>query len=225
RGRGRAAGSPGAHARMTFLWPELLWLLAVVPVLIGIYIVLLRRKKQQMMRYSGLGMVRDAMGAAQKFRRHVPPLVFLLALIALIVAVSRPHATLTLPSQYETIILAMDVSGSMRATDVQPSRIVAAQNAARAFVADQPTSARIGVVSFAATASVVQPPTRNREDILAAIDRFQLQRATGEVGPTFVPLKTTFPNVEFDLRASNPRDNSRGTPLDKAGTSDKNAAG
>ena len=163
---------------MTFLWPELLWLLAVVPVLIGIYIVLLRRTKQQMMRYAGLGMVRDAMGAAQKFRRHVPPLLFLLALIALIVAVSRPHATLTLPSQYETIILAMDVSGSMRATDVQPSRIVAAQNAARAFVADQPTSARIGVVSFAATASVVQPPTRNREDILAAIDRFQLQRGT-----------------------------------------------
>ncbi len=93
---------------MTFLWPELLWLLGVVPVLIGIYILLLRRKKQQMMRYAGLGMVRDAMGVAQKFRRHVPPLVFLLALTALIVAVARPHATLTLPSQYETIILAMD---------------------------------------------------------------------------------------------------------------------
>jgi len=202
---------------MTFLWPELLWLLAVVPALIGIYILLLRRKKRQMMRYAGLGLVRDAMGAAQKFRRHVPPLVFLLALIALIVAIARPHATLTLPSQYETIILAMDVSGSMRATDVQPSRIVAAQNAARAFIADQPSSARIGVVSFAATASVVQPPTRNREDILAAIDRFQLQRGTAVGSGILVALKIIFPDVDIDLRSSNPRDEGRGVPLDKAG--------
>ena len=175
------------------------------------------------MRYAGLGLVRDAMGAAQKFRRHVPPLLFLLALIALIVAVARPHATLTLPSQYETIILAMDVSGSMRATDVKPSRIVAAQNAARAFVADQPTSARIGVVSFAATASVVQPPTRNRDDILAAIDRFQLQRGTAVGSGILVSLKTIFPDVEFDLRGSNPRDDPRGVPLDKAGASGKAA--
>ena len=202
---------------MTFLWPELLWLLAAVPVLIGIYILLLRRKRKQVMRYAGLGLVRDAMGAAQRFRRHVPPLVFLLALIALIVAVARPHATLTLPSQYETIILAMDVSGSMRATDVQPSRIVAAQNAARAFIADQPSSARIGVVSFAATASVVQPPTRNREDILAAIDRFQLQRGTAVGSGILVSLKMIFPDVEIDLRASNPRNDARGVPLDKAG--------
>src|SRR5205814_1417137 len=189
---------------------------------------LLRRKKQQMMRYAGLGMVRDAMGAAQKFRRHVPPLVFLLALIALIVAVARPHATLTLPSQYETIILALDVSGSMRATDVKSSRIVAAQNAARAFVADQPTSARIGVVSFAATASVVQPPTRNREDILAAIDRFQLQRGTAVGSGILVSLKIIFPDIEFDLRASNPRpsagrDTGRGISLDQVPKSDKPA--
>jgi Ca-activated chloride channel family protein len=202
---------------MTFLWPELLWLLAAVPVLIGTYVLLLRRKKKQAMRYAGLGLVRDAMGAAQKFRRHVPPLVFLLALIVLVVAVARPHAMLTLPSQYETIILAMDVSGSMRATDVQPSRIVAAQNAARAFVADQPASARIGVVSFAATASVVQPPTRNREDILAAIDRFQLQRGTAVGSGILVSLKMIFPDVDIDLRASNPRDDARGAPLGKAG--------
>jgi Ca-activated chloride channel family protein len=206
---------------MTFVWPELLWLLAVIPALIGVYVLLLRRKRKQMMRYAGLGMVRDAMGTAQQFRRHVPPLVFLLALIALIVAVARPHAMLTLPSQYETIILAMDVSGSMRATDVQPSRIVAAQNAARAFVADQPTSARIGVVSFAATASVVQPPTRNREDILAAIDRFQLQRGTAVGSGILVALKMIFPDVDIDLRSSNPRDDARGVPLDKAGAPGK----
>ena len=208
---------------MTFLWPELLWLLVAVPALIGLYVLLLRRKKKQALRYASLGMVRDAMGAGQRFRRHVPPLVFLLALIVLIVAIARPTATITLPSQHETIILAMDVSGSMRAADVEPNRIGAAQAAARAFVADQPASARIGVVSFAATASVVQPPTRNREDILAAIDRFQLQRGTAVGSGILVSLKTIFPDVEFDLRGSNPRDDPRGVPLDKAGTSGKAA--
>ena len=208
---------------MTFLWPELLWLLVAVPALIGLYVLLLRRKKKQVLRYASLGMVRDAMGAGQRFRRHVPPLVFLLALIVLIVAIARPTATITLPSQHETIILAMDVSGSMRAADVEPNRIGAAQAAARAFVADQPASARIGVVSFAATASVVQPPTRNREDILAAIDRFQLQRGTAVGSGILVSLKTIFPDVEFDLRGSNPRDDPRGVPLDKAGASGKAA--
>jgi Ca-activated chloride channel family protein len=206
---------------MTFLWPELLWLLLAVPALIGVYLMLLRLKKKQVLRYASLGLVRDAMGAAQRFRRHIPPLLFLLALITLIVAIARPSATITLPLQYETIILAMDVSGSMRATDVQPNRLGAAQAAARAFVGDQPASARIGVVSFAATASVVQPPTRSREDILAAIDRFQLQRGTAVGSGILVSLKTIFPDVEFDLRASNPREDSRGVPLDKAGASGK----
>jgi Ca-activated chloride channel family protein len=208
---------------VTFLWPELLWLLLAIPALIGLYILLLRRKKKQVLRYASLGMVRDAMGAGQRFRRHIPALLFLLALTALIIAVARPTATLTLPSQHETIILAMDVSGSMRAADVEPNRIGAAQAAARAFVGDQPASARIGVVSFAATASVVQPPTRNRDDILAAIDRFQLQRGTAVGSGILVSLKTIFPDVEFDLRGSNPRDDPRGVPLDKAGASGKTA--
>jgi Ca-activated chloride channel homolog len=208
---------------MTFLWPELLWLLLVVPALIGIYVVLLRRKKKQALRYASLGLVRDAIGVAQRLRRHLPPVLFLLALITLIVAIARPSAPITLPSQYETIILAMDVSGSMRATDVKPNRIGAAQAAARAFVADQPASARIGVVSFAASASVVQPPTRNRDDILAAIDRFQLQRGTAIGSGILVSLKTIFPDVEFDLRASNPRGDPRGVPLDDAVTPGKAA--
>ena len=208
---------------MAFLWPEFLWLLLAVPALIGLYFLLLRRKKKQALRYASLAMVRDAMSAGQRFRRHVPALLFLLALTALVVAVARPTATLTLPSQHEIIILAMDVSGSMRAADVEPNRLGAAQAAARAFVADQPASARIGVVSFAATASVVQPPTRNRDDILAAIDRFQLQRGTAVGSGILVSLKTIFPDVEFDLRGSNPRDDPRGVPLDKAGASGKAA--
>jgi Ca-activated chloride channel family protein len=209
---------------MSFLWPELLWLLLAVPALIGMYFLLLRREKGRLRRYASLTMIRDAIGAGQGFRRHLPPLLFLLALVVLLVAIARPTATVTLPSQHDTIILAMDVSGSMRATDVAPSRIVAAQNAARAFVADQPASARIGVVSFAATASVVQPPTRNHEDILAAIDRFQLQRGTAIGSGILVALKTIFPEVEVDLRASNAREAGRGGPLDRAGEPGEPAA-
>ena len=90
------------------------------------------------------------MGIGQRIRRHVPPLLFFIALAAMIVAIARPQATITLPTQHETVILAMDISGSMRATDVEPNRLVAAQNAAKQFVAEQPENVRIGVVSFAA---------------------------------------------------------------------------
>ncbi len=144
-----------------------------------------------------------------------------LALTLMIVAIARPTAVVTLPSQHETVILAMDVSGSMRATDVKPSRIVAAQEAASAFVAEQPKTTRIGVVSFAATASVVQSPTHSREDILAAIDRFQLQRGTAVGSGILVSLKMIFPDAEFDLRSSNPRRDaaraSRSTRARRAG--------
>ena len=190
---------------MTFVWPQLLWLLLAVPLLAALYALQLRRKRRSALRYASLSLVTDAMGAAGRARRHVPPALFLLALTLMLVAVARPQAVVTLPSAHETVILAMDVSGSMRAADVKPSRIVAAQEAARAFVADQPKTTRIGVVSFAATASVVQAPTHNREDILGAIDRFQLQRGTAIGSGILVSLKTIFPDAEFDLRAWNPR--------------------
>jgi Ca-activated chloride channel family protein len=172
--------------------------------------------------------MKEAMGASHRFRRHIPPLLFLAALAVMIAAVARPAAVITLPSQHETVILAMDTSGSMRATDVEPSRIAAAQAAARAFVADQPRHTRIGVVAFAGTASVVQAPTQNRDDILAAIDRFQLQRATAIGSGILVSLKTIFPDAEFDLRSWNPRadslrDSGRSILPDLAGDPKKQA--
>jgi Ca-activated chloride channel family protein len=204
---------------MTFAWPQMLWLTLAIPVVIVAYLLLLRRKKKLALRYASLSMVQEAMGATRKFRRHIPPLIFLLALISMIVAVARPAAVVTLPYQYETVILAIDASGSMRAADVAPTRIAAAQAAARSFVADQPRSTRLAVVSFAATASVVQPPTLNREDILAALDRIQLQRGTAIGSGILVSLKIIFPDLEFDLRSSNPRpggarEAARGNPID-----------
>jgi Ca-activated chloride channel homolog len=209
---------------MKFLWPEMLWLLLIVPALVAAYFFLLRRKKEAALKYASLSIVKEAMGAGQRFRRHIPPLLFLLALIAMILAIARPAAVVTLPSQHRTIILAMDVSGSMRATDVKPNRISAAQAAAKAFVAEQPSNVRIGVVSFAGTAALVQPPTQNREDIFAAIDRFQLQRATAIGSGIIVSLATIFPDAGIDVSSLIYGGNApRGVPLDQARKTEKPA--
>src|SRR5688500_10691836 len=184
---------------MTFQWPELLWLMLAVPALVAAYVMLLRKRKKLALQYASLSLVRDSVGMG--LRRHVPPALLLLALALMIAATARPNAVLTLPSQHETVILAMDVSGSMRATDVQPTRLAAAQAAAKAFVADQPENVRIGVVAFAGTATVAQAPTRNHEDVIAAIDRFQLQRATAIGSAIVVSLATLFPDAGIDLAA------------------------
>ncbi|HZW75063.1 MAG TPA: VWA domain-containing protein [Caldimonas sp.] len=183
---------------MTFQWPEFLWLLAALPALAALYFYLLRRKKKFALRYSNLPLVREAMHGAS-WRRHVPPVLLGLALALLIVAMARPSAVMTLPSQHETVILAMDVSGSMRASDVEPNRLAAAQTAAKAFIGDQPDHVRIGIVAFAGTATVAQAPTRNKEDLYAAIDRFQLQRGTAIGSGIVISLATIFPEAGIDL--------------------------
>jgi Ca-activated chloride channel homolog len=189
---------------MTFLWPEMLWLLAAVPALVALYILILRRKRKLAVRYASLSLVKDAL-AGQSFRRHVPPLLFLGAITAMLVAVARPAAVITLPSQHETVILAIDVSGSMKATDVEPSRLGAAQAAAKTFIAEQPRTTRVGVVSFAGTAALVQPPTRNRDELVSAVERLQLQRATAVGSGLLVSLQALFPDMELDLAGENPR--------------------
>ena len=185
---------------MNFLWPQYLWLLLVVPALVAVYVVLLRRKKAAV-RYANVSLVKAALGPAQRFRRHVPPLLFLLAITAALVAAARPSALVTLPSDARTLILAIDVSLSMRATDVEPTRMVAAQTAAKAFVQELPRDIKAGVVTFAGTASVVQPPTLDREELAAAIDRFQLQRHTAIGSGIIVSLATLFPDEDFDLQS------------------------
>src|SRR3954465_7864192 len=133
---------------MTFQWPEFLWLLAGLPLLVPLYVYLLRRRKKFPLRYSRLALLKTAR-AGSTWRRHVPPAILLVALGALIVAVARPNAVMTLPSQHETVILAMDVSGSMRATDVEPNRLVAAQNAAKTFIGQQRPNQRSGFQGIA----------------------------------------------------------------------------
>ena len=184
---------------MNFQWQELLWLLLVVPALVLLYLWLLHRRKKTAVRFASVALVKQALGKGPGWRRHVPPVLMLLAVTTLLLATARPMAVLKLPSNQETIILAMDVSGSMRAADVQPNRLVASQEAAKAFVSGLPRSVRIGVVSFAGTAAVVQAPTFSREDVVAAIDRFQLQRGTAIGSGIVLSLATLFPDEGIDL--------------------------
>jgi Ca-activated chloride channel family protein len=133
-----------------------------------------------------------------RWRRHLAPALLLGALTMLIIAAARPSATLVLPSQQQTIILAVDVSGSMQAPDVAPNRISASQAAAKAFAARLPRNVRIGVVAYADSAQLVQPPTTQRDAVLTAIDRFQLQQGTAIGSGILVALGAIFPDQDID---------------------------
>jgi Ca-activated chloride channel family protein len=200
---------------MTFLWPNVLWLLAAVPGVVAAYLYVVGRRQRSAARYASLAIVREAAARVPASRRHIPPILFLLALIAMIVAAARPAAVLSLPAAHETVMLAMDVSGSMRAADVKPNRLAAAQAAARAFIDEQPRNTRVGVVAFAATALVVQHPTLNREEARVAIDRLQLQRGTAVGSAIVVALAALFPDEGITLESVRPENRRRrAAPID-----------
>ncbi len=164
---------------MTLLAPSMLWSLLAVPVLVLAYILLQRRRKKYAVRLGSLLLLKQALKRGPGWQRHIPPLLLLLALTTLMIALARPVTFVTLPTREGTVILLMDVSGSMQATDIEPSRLEASKAAARAFVDKQPDGVRIGVVSFSDNASIVQAPTTDRNDVLTAINRLRQQRATG----------------------------------------------
>ncbi len=200
---------------MNFIWPDLLWSLLLLPLLVMLYLWLLRKRRRSPVRLASLAVAKAALGKGPGWRRHVPPLLLLLAIGTLLVAIARPMAVMTLPLSQRTIILAMDVSGSMRAADVLPSRMVAAQEAAKAFVTALPREVRVGVVSFAGTAAVVQAPTTSREDIIAAIDRFQLQRGTATGSGIILSLATLFPDAGIEIQQATGQRNMPSSPLDE----------
>lgn len=191
---------------MTFLWPQMLWLLLLIPALTAAYFYLLRRKKLAALRHANLPLVKLAVGRGATWRRHLPPLLMLLALTTLIVAVARPESQIALASQRGTILLAMDVSGSMRAADIEPSRLEASRVAARAFIELQPRNIAIGITAFAGTAFLVQPPTLDRDDLVATVDRLELQRGTAVGSGILVSLQAIFPEEGFDFGRPGARD-------------------
>jgi Ca-activated chloride channel homolog len=184
---------------MSFIWPGLLWALLLLPLLAALYWWLLKRRRRSSVRLASLAVAKEALGQGPGWRRHVPPMLMALALGALLFSLARPTATIKLPLSQRTIMLAMDVSGSMRAEDVKPNRLVASQEAAKAFITALPRDVKVGIVSFAGTAAVVQAPTTSRDDLIAAIDRFQLQRGTATGSGIVLSLATLFPEDGIEI--------------------------
>jgi Ca-activated chloride channel homolog len=182
---------------MNFLWPQNLWLLLALPLLPALYLWLLRRPGKPALRMSSLGIARQALGP--QWRRHVPPALFGLALAVLLLSLARPVARLTLPWSSSTIMLAIDVSLSMRVRDVKPTRMVAAQEAARAFLHELPPNIQVGIVTFAGSAQVAQQATIDRPSLIAAIDAIQMQMGTAIGSGIVVCLAELFPDHGIDL--------------------------
>lgn len=181
---------------MEFYWPTALWSLLSIPVLVGLYLLEQRRRRRYALRYASLTLVREALGKGPGARRHIPPALVGSALALMLAGLARPYAVVQVPSQEGTVILAIDVSGSMRATDVLPDRMEAAKAAAKTFVQKQGENVRIGVVSFTGDASVVQAPTEDKESVIAAIDRLQPQRATAIGRGILISLDAIFSSSE-----------------------------
>jgi Ca-activated chloride channel family protein len=163
---------------MDLLWPGFLALLGLIPLLLIAYIVMLRRRRRYAVRYSSLSLVREALAGQSRWRRHLPFALFLLGLTSLIIALVRPVAIVSVPTSQTAIVLTMDVSRSMRAIDIQPSRIEAAKAAALSFIQGQKASTQIGLVAFAGFAEMVHPPTRDQEALETAIESLTLGRGT-----------------------------------------------
>jgi Ca-activated chloride channel family protein len=188
---------------MAFLWPEMLFLILVLPVLAAIYLRLRYRKDASDFSRPNLVVVKETHFLGGKGRR-IPPLLFLMSLTCLITAIARPTLSIPIASKYKTVVLAIDSSISMRSDGLSPSRIDAARTVARDFLREQPRRTRIGVVSFAANASVEQTPTSDRKAILDALDAFPLQHGTAIGSGILLSLKMIFPGREFILDSSDP---------------------
>lgn len=163
---------------MSFIWPIMLLSLLLVPLLIMLYLRQQQRRQRLVARYGSLGLIQGTGGRQAGWRRHLPPALFLAGLIILLIAMARPQTVVSLPRQEGTVILAFDISGSMAAGDLQPSRMEAAKVAAQAFVQRQPRTIQIGLVAFSDGGFAVQAPTNDQEAILATINRLTPQRGT-----------------------------------------------
>ena len=163
---------------MGFLWPSLLLLLIFIPLLIMLYVWVLRRRARQALRYSSLSLIRAARPGRSRWRRHLPFVLFVLALSSLTLALARPVTSATVPSSRATIMLALDVSLSMCASDIPPNRLTVAQGAAESFIRNQARGTQIGIVAFAGFAELVMPPTTDRDALLDAVRNLTAARRT-----------------------------------------------
>jgi Ca-activated chloride channel family protein len=184
---------------MNMLWPGFLYLLIIIPLIVAAYIWQLRRRKRFAIRYSSLSLIREAMSHQSWLRKHLPFILFLLALTSLVLAMTRPMASVTVPSNNATIIMAIDVSRSMCSTDIEPNRLEAAKDAAKMFVKNHKDGRKIGIVAFAGFAELIQPPTMDQAALLNAIENLTTARRTA-IGSAI--LRSLDAIAELDERVS-----------------------
>jgi len=208
---------PVRRSDMSFLLPQALFALLLVPLLLAVYIWMQRRRRRYALRYASVSLVREAVGRGPGIRRHIPPALFLLAVVAMGLAFARPEVTMPVEQDTGTVILSVDVSGSMQATDVAPDRMEATKEALRRFVQEQPSGVEVGLVTFSDSASLVQPPTTDKNQVLRAIDRLQPQAGTNIGGGLQVALDT------IARAADAPRTTPTATPTPVPGSTAGNA--
>ena len=163
---------------MSFQWVGSLFLLVLIPLFVAFYVWLLRRRRRYTVRFSSLALVREAASHQSRWRRHLPFAIFMLALASLVVAMARPTATVSVPSNKATVIMAIDVSRSMCSNDIKPNRLEAAKTAAKSFIHSKIKGRQIGIVAFAGFAELIQPSTDNVRLLDAAIDSLAPARRT-----------------------------------------------
>ncbi len=175
---------------MSFIWSSLLYLLLIVPLLLWLYFRAQKMRRGFAARYGSMGVVNDAAQKSVGGRRHIPAFIFLIAITVLIMSVARPQAEVSLPKLEGTVILTFDVSGSMAADDLKPTRMEAAKAAATEFVNKQPSNVLIGVVAFSDGGISIQAPTNDKTQTLATIYRLVPRRGTSLGNGILVSLNT-----------------------------------
>mgnify|MGYP001259523760 CR=1 FL=1 len=203
---------------MTFLWPTMLFSLLAVPVVVLLYLRVQRRRRVLSKTFESFGKPPTTRARGPGFRRHIPPLLFLVSLVILLVALARPQAEISLPRVEGTVMLVFDVSYSMAAQDAEPTRLAAAKTAAQEFVLSQPETVKIGIVSFSSSGFSVQSPTNDPNALTAAIERLKPENGTSlgqgisvalnaiAVDAGLPPAPTPAPSSEDASREQNPLD-------------------
>ena len=197
---------------MSFELPLALLGLALVPMMLALYIVAQRRRRAYAVRFTNLDLLGSVVTASPQWRRHLPPLLFLLALAALVVAIARPHVNVDVAKEEATVMLTTDSSGSMQATDVSPNRLDAARNSAKGFVNGLPDKFRLGLVSFSNVAQLLVPPTNDREPINTALDSLQAEGGTAIGTAMETALSGLQPVIEQNQRRRQQEGSNRRRP-------------
>lgn len=183
---------------MDWLWPGFLWLLGSIPVVAGLYVWALRRRGRAAVRYSSLALVRAVLPPQAGWRRHLPLVLFLLALASLVLALGRPVAVVSVPTGQVTIMLTLDVSRSMCSTDIPPNRLEAAKSAALSFIQRQTSNTQIGVVAFAGYAELIQMPTTDQELLEEAVRSLTTARRTA-IGSAILKALDTIAEIDSSV--------------------------